>query len=427
MSQCSPHISSHQKECANNSSRDIALSHLKKDDLWKIKTADRGNVYRHLQRELKKKIAIRLRQLFPGYEAVCQDRKIHNWEADEGILKGSKVIGLTTTGVSKYRPLIASLRPKIVLIEEAAETLEAPVIAACVESVQHLILVGDHKQLRPHCHVFDLEQEPYNLNISLFERMVKNDVEFSVLRRQRRMKPEIRRLLAPIYGDKIKDHEVVKTRPPIPGMGGLTTWLYSHEWPDERDHESSSFNHYEAHLIYGLVQYLRYNGLEGSEITILTFYQGQRKLLARLLRQDNSIGNVKLVTVDSYQGEENSVVILSLVRSNMDGKIGFVGVENRVCVALSRAKRGFYIFGNAELLAGESKVWADVITVLNNGAVSKEVKGETGIKKSDVNPRLPSRRLGFALPLWCSKHRRMTYIQSTSTSSRLHRPIILPY
>lgn len=51
-------------------------------------------------------------------------------------------------------------------------------------------------------------------------------------------------------------------------------------------------------------------------------------------------------TVDDYQGEENDYVILSLVRSNQEGKIGFVADENRICVAISRARLGLFIFGN---------------------------------------------------------------------------------
>lgn len=53
-----------------------------------------------------------------------------------------------------------------------------------------------------------------------------------------------------------------------------------------------------------------------------------------------SLSRVRVVTVDDYQGEENDIVILSLVRSNTDGNIGFVSVENRICVALSRARQG---------------------------------------------------------------------------------------
>lgn len=49
---------------------------------------------------------------------------------------------------------------------------------------------------------------------------------------------------------------------------------------------------------------------------------------------------MKITVVDNYQGEESRIVILSLVRSNRDGKIGFLAAQNRVCVALSRAKEG---------------------------------------------------------------------------------------
>lgn len=363
---------------------------------------------------MKKQIALKLRELFARYNLCCQDRKVHNWEIDERLLRDNKVIGMTTTGLSKYRPLVASLKPKVVLIEEAAETLEAPVIAACCESVEHLILVGDHKQLRPNCHVHDLEKEPYYLNISLFERMVNNGIDYSVLRRQRRMKTEIRRLIVPIYGDKIKDHDNVKRTPPIPGMGGLTTWFFHHTMNEERDATSSSYNIFEAQMIFGLVLYLRYNNVPASSITLLTLYQGQRKVLARLMREDDTIGDVKIVTVDSYQGEENDVVILSIVRSNSDGKIGFAGVEHRICVALSRAKRGFYMFGNAELLMCESKLWGDVIRILWTRS-GGELKGEKGIKKADTNPWLPQRRrIGFYLPIWCAKHRRMTFMGGKS-------------
>ena len=54
---------------------------------------------------------------------------------------------------------------------------------------------------------------------------------------------------------------------------------------------------------------------------------------------------VKIMVVDNFQGEENDIILLSLVRSNREAKIGFLRTENRVCVALSRAKMGFYIIG----------------------------------------------------------------------------------
>ena len=76
----------------------------------------------------------------------------------------------------------------------------------------------------------------------------------------------------------------------------------------------------------------------------MTFYNGQRKKILKEIRAfpelKEAYNNVK--TVDSYQGEENDIVLLSLTRSTHDGKIGFLDITNRVCVALSRAKLGFY-------------------------------------------------------------------------------------
>jgi superfamily I DNA and/or RNA helicase len=57
------------------------------------------------------------------------------------------------------------------------------------------------------------------------------------------------------------------------------------------------------------------------------------------------LDKVKVTVVDNFQGEENDIILISLVRSNSEAKTGFLKIENRVCVALSRAKMGFYIIG----------------------------------------------------------------------------------
>ncbi|KAK3065980.1 hypothetical protein LTS18_002165, partial [Coniosporium uncinatum] len=225
------------------------------------------------------------------------------------------------------------------------------------------------------------------------------------------MIPEIRRLLRPIYGKDedgkamLTDHPSVKdaeNRPPIPGMGGMNSYFFTHEWPEAQDDHMSSCNRREADMIVAFFDYLVLNGMDVPQITVLTFYNGQRKaILCGLRRQPNLRAHgeaFKVVTVDSYQGEENDVVLLSLVRSNDMGKIGFLNVVNRVCVALSRAKRGFYMFGNGELLASESWLWAEVVKVLVG---VKGEKPETG----------PVRRIGYRLPLVCQNHGRKTFIQ----------------
>ena len=55
------------------------------------------------------------------------------------------------------------------------------------------------------------------------------------------------------------------------------------------------------------------------------------------------------------KGEENKILIISLVRSNAEGRLGFVKIENRVCVSLSRAQYGMYVFGNFDMLSKRSR------------------------------------------------------------------------
>lgn len=79
--------------------------------------------------------------------------------------------------------------------------------------------------------------------------------------------------------------------------------------------------------------------------------------MKELKRHPTLAGNVyfNVFTVDSYQGEENDIILLSLVRSNTNLNIGFLESKNRLVVALSRARRGLYVFGNAvTLAAGEA-------------------------------------------------------------------------
>ena len=68
-----------------------------------------------------------------------------------------------------------------------------------------------------------------------------------------------------------------------------------------------------------------------------------------------------MCTVDNFQGEENDVILMSLVRSNNNNKIGFLSTDNRICVALSRAKQGFYCVGNIALFERLNPLWGKII------------------------------------------------------------------
>lgn len=113
---------------------------------------------------------------------------------------------MTTTGAAKFNKVIQKVRSPIVVVEEAAEVLESHIITALSSATKHLILIGDHEQLRPKtgisssclCHqwlaVYELTKH-FHMDVSLFERMVKNGVEHSTLLRQRRMRPEISKIM----------------------------------------------------------------------------------------------------------------------------------------------------------------------------------------------------------------------------------------
>lgn len=417
-----PVITIAQKFAAKESASVANLSkYLNLQDLWEIPKKERASFYNFLVQRARDELIRRLKESAIVYKRESENYEIARFEEDATILKGAKIIGMTTTGLSKYRSIISALCPKIVLVEEAAETFESYVTVACMPSLEHLILVGDHQQLRPQCNVREYEGDPWNLNVSMFERLVMNEIEYTTIRRQRRMIPEIRRLLNPIYGSVLKDHPLVKDlsqRPPVPGMGGCSSYFFHHTWSEIRDEYMSSCNRMEAEMIVGFVEYLVLNGMSANEITILTFYNGQRKLIVRLLRENrillSLVETFRVVTVDSYQGEENEVILLSLVRSNDIHSIGFLNISNRVCVALSRAKRGLYLFGNAELLAGVSKLWAKIVTIFW-GKVGK------------VPPSSPARRIGFHLPLECRNHRRKTYINGKTNGEGFYSSLSQTY
>ena len=122
----------------------------------------------------------------------------------------------------------------------------------------------------------------------------------------------------------------------------------------------SRSNEHEAKFLAALCRYLILQGYERERITVLTAYTGQLIQLKKEMPKDFFRG-VRVCAVDNFQGEENDIILLSLVRSNEEGKIGFLQTENRVCVALSRAKKGFFCIGNISLLKEKSKLWSDII------------------------------------------------------------------
>ena len=119
-----PFTGRHQSSGVTAAAETVRLE-MKKGDMWKIPSEHRGPVYRYMQQALKASITKKFRGLARQYTAASRDAKTGLWELDYNYLKPAKVIGMTTTGLSKYRGLIQSLNPRVVLIEEAAEVRQS--------------------------------------------------------------------------------------------------------------------------------------------------------------------------------------------------------------------------------------------------------------------------------------------------------------
>lgn len=143
-------------------------------------------------------------------------------------------------------------------------------------------------------------------------------------------------------------------------------------------------------------------------LTNRKFYNGQRKAILKELKRHPSIGKniyFNVFTVDSYQGEENDVILLSLVRSNDFLNIGFLENKNRLVVALSRARRGLYIFGNATTLTGRET------SVENDDGILRDPMWHTLLRHLRDTARFD---LEGGLPITCSNHGKTIRIHDAS-------------
>jgi len=153
------------------------------------------------------------------------------------VLASNRVIACTTTGAAKYTHLLAQAAPAVLLIEEAAEIMEAHVITSLNPQCKHLIMIGDHKQFRPKAEHFMLTVEArrgYDLNISLFERLMPS-LGAATLTRQHRMHPDIAVIPREITYNELQDAPDVALYAPIQGLHIRNRVIFiDHREPEDR-------------------------------------------------------------------------------------------------------------------------------------------------------------------------------------------------
>uniref|UniRef100_A0A914Y3Y4 DNA2/NAM7 helicase helicase domain-containing protein n=1 Tax=Panagrolaimus superbus TaxID=310955 RepID=A0A914Y3Y4_9BILA len=157
------------------------------NDIWKLSLLSRWSLYQYWISESQK---ARKREISAAEKQYRHNVKLLNEQktvVDGEIMKYAKVIGMTTTGAAKLQSTLRSIKPRIVMAEEAAEVFEAHIVTSLTEACEHLILIGDHKQLRPNPAVYELAKK-FNMDVSLFERLIKNNFPFKMLNFQWRMR-----------------------------------------------------------------------------------------------------------------------------------------------------------------------------------------------------------------------------------------------
>jgi len=358
-------------------------------DIGQLESKKRWSLYRYWANQHLHECKRAVAEHVEIYTHACEEYQEAQSELESSVLSSAAVVGMTTTGAAKYHSILHKMRPKIVIIEEAAEVLESHIVTTLTASTQQVILIGDHQQLRPKPNDYRLATE-YNLEVSLFERLVKNKVSYATLEVQHRMRPEVAQLICPHIYPHLINHPDVCHYEKVRGIQH-NVFFVDHIVPEDDSRESDMLSHsnvFEADFAVRLCHYFIKLGYQRSKITILTMYSGQLLKMRKMMPKAIFDG-VRVSAVDDFQGEENDIIILSLVRSNNEGRIGFLKESNRVCVALSRAKMGLFVIGNFTMLREKDPPWPAII----------EEMDKKGLLKN-------------GLPLCCDVHNKTTLVSS---------------
>ncbi|KAI0139324.1 P-loop containing nucleoside triphosphate hydrolase protein [Xylariaceae sp. FL1272] len=354
---------------------------------WKLGRDDRQKLVATWASALRKQQIETVRSHVTTFNTLQREIDTLYNEARCDLIKTKRLVGSTTTAAAKYSALIKATRPTCVLVEEAGEILEAHILTALGPSTKQLILIGDHKQLRPKCKNYGLTVEKgdgYDLNRSMFERLILQGHEYATLSKQHRMAPEISQLIRALTYPSLQDGDKTFNRPAIRGIPARVAFI-NHDHPEVefsaiqelRDGGAiaSKQNRFEAEMVLNVVRYMGQQGYKTENIVILTPYLGQLRLLREMLSKNNDPllsdldsyelrraglltaaaakvekGQIRLATIDNYQGEESDIIITSLTRSNSKGEIGFMKAPERLNVLLSRARNCLIMIGNMETL-----------------------------------------------------------------------------
>lgn len=271
----------------------------------------------------------------------------------------AKVIASTLTGSASH--LLSGQKFGTLFIDEAAQALEAACWIA-IRRASRVVLAGDHCQLPPT--VKSIAALKGGLGTTLMERIVaRKPSVVTLLTVQYRMNEQIMRFSSNwFYDGRVESAPEVKYRG-ILDYDNPITWIDTSESDAKEEFVGESFgriNKIEAELtLEALKNYFTKIGRqriadEHIDVGVISPYRAQVQLLRRMVRKAEFFkpyrGCITVNTVDGFQGQERDIIVISLVRSNDDGQIGFLSDLRRMNVAITRARMKLIIVGSVQTM-----------------------------------------------------------------------------
>ncbi|MBO7068906.1 MAG: AAA family ATPase [Bacteroidaceae bacterium] len=319
-----------------------------------------------------------IRQLYSNRQENCESRhqkiarlRDHATELElqirESIFNDARVIACTLTGSANQ--LLTGRHFGTLFIDEAAQAME-PACWIAIQKADRVILAGDHRQLPPT--IKCPEAMEGGLDCTLMQKIVENKPSaVSLLTVQYRMCDEIMQFPnQEFYEGRLTSAPSVRYR-------GILDWDTAVEWIDstpdnirntetetdlsgEKEDATSYVNPAEAELtLQTLRNYFDKIGkdrilYERLDVGIISPYQGQIRLLRKMLKHDSYWkpfrSLISVNTVDGFQGQERDIIVISMVRSNERGNVGFLRDLRRMNVAITRARMKLLLIGDSQTL-----------------------------------------------------------------------------
>lgn len=271
----------------------------------------------------------------------------------------ARVIASTLAGSASR--LLAGQKFGTLFIDEAAQALE-PACWIAIRWASRVVLAGDHCQLPPT--VKSIEALRGGLGTTLMERIVcqKPDV-VTLLKTQYRMNEQIMRFSSDwFYGGMVEAAPQIRFRG-ILDFDNPMAWIDTADVEGKEEFVGESFgriNRAEAQLTLDTLQeYFTKIGKqrildERIDVGVISPYRAQVQLLRRLIKKKEFFkpyrSLISVNTVDGFQGQERDIIVISLVRANADGQIGFLSDLRRMNVAITRARMKLIILGDVQTM-----------------------------------------------------------------------------